>query len=67
MEFKCISIDRSKHIFKLHGADEQDRVILRRELRRDQIEAFFAKASPTEVALEACAGAHHWGRVLGAR
>ena len=64
MEFKRISIDTSKHIFTLHGVDEQDRVILRRELRRAQIEAFFTKELPTEVALEACAGAHHWGRVL---
>jgi transposase len=64
MEFKRISIDTSKHIFTLHGVDEQDRVILRRELRRAQIEAFFTKVLPTEVALEACAGAHHWGRVL---
>jgi transposase len=38
----------------------------RRELRRGQVEAFFAREPPAEVALEACAGAHHWGRVLGA-
>ncbi len=66
MEFKRISIDTSKHIFTLHGVDEQDDVTLRRELRRGQIEAFFARVHPTEIALEACAGAHHWGRVLGA-
>jgi len=66
MEFKRLSIDTSKHIFTLHGVDEQDHVTLRRELRRGQIEAFFARIPPTEVALEACAGAHHWGRVLGA-
>ena len=66
MEFKRISIDTSKHIFTLHGVDEHDRVILRRELRRAQVEAFVTKVPPTEVALEACAGAHHWGRVLGA-
>jgi len=50
----------------LHGVDEHDCVILRREIRRAQVEAFFTKVPPTEVALEACAGAHHWGRVLGA-
>ena len=66
MEFKRISIDTSKHIFTLHGVDEHDHVILRRELRRAQVEAFFTKVPPTEVALEACAGAHHWGRALGA-
>jgi len=66
MEFKRISIDTSKHVFTLHGVDRQDRPVLRREVRRGQIEDFFAKLNPTEVALEACAGAHHWGRVLGA-
>jgi transposase len=66
MEFKRISIDTSKHIFMLHGVDDQDRVTLRRELRRGQVEAFFAKLPSVEIALEACAGAHHWGRVLGA-
>ena len=66
MEFKRISIDTSKHIFTLHGVDDQDRVTLRRELRRGQIEAFLSKVPPTEVALEACARAHHWGRMLDA-
>ena len=66
MEFKRISIDTSKHIFTLHGVDDQDRVTLRRELRRGQVDAFFAKLPPVEIALEACAGAHHWGRALGA-
>lgn len=66
MEFKRISIDTSKHIFTLHGVDDQDRVTLRRELRRGQVDAFFAKLPPVEIALEACAGARHWGRVLGA-
>jgi len=66
MEFKRISIDISKHIFTLHGIDEQDRVVLRRELRRGQVEAFFTRLPPAEVALEVCAGAHHWGRTFGA-
>ncbi|MFT2095765.1 IS110 family transposase [Acidiphilium multivorum] len=66
MEFKRISIDTSKHIFTMHGVDGQDRVILRRELRRGQMEAFFAKVPATEIALEACAGSHHWARKFGA-
>jgi transposase len=65
MEFKRISIDTSKHVFTIHGVDEQERPILRREIRRAQVEPFFAKLAPTEVVLEACAGSHHWGRVLG--
>lgn len=65
MEFKRISMDTSKHVFSIHGVDEQERPELRREIRRAQVEQFFAKLAPTEVVLEACAGSHHWGRVLG--
>jgi len=64
MEVKRISIDTSKHTFTLHGVDLQERPILQREIRRAQLEPFFAKLEPTEVALEACAGSHHWGRLL---
>ncbi len=64
MKLKRIAIDTSKHVFTLHGVDEQERPVLRREIRRGQIEVFFAKQDPTEVVLEACGGSHHWGRLL---
>jgi len=64
MKFKRIAIDTSKHVFTLHGVDEQDRPVLRLDLKRGQIEAFFGKLEATEVVLEACGGSHHWGRLL---
>ena len=64
MEVKRISIDTSKHTFTIHGVDLQERPILQRDIKRTQLEPFFAKLEPTEVALEACAGSHHWGRLL---
>jgi len=64
MKFKRIAIDTSKHVFTLHGVDEQERPVLRRELKRSQVETFFGKQEPLEVVLEACGGSHHWGRVL---
>lgn len=64
MNYKRIAIDTSKHVFTLHGVDDQDRPVLRRELKRDQFETFFGKQEPTEVVLEACGGSHHWARVL---
>ena len=64
MKFKRIAIDTSKHVFTLHGVDEQERPVLRRELTRAQVESFFAKQEATEVVLEACGGSHHWGRLL---
>ena len=65
MKYMRIAIDTSKHVFTLHGVDEQEQPALRRELRRSQVEAFFRKQEATEVVLEACGGSHHWARVLG--
>jgi transposase len=64
MKFKRVAIDTSKHVFTLHGVDEQERPVLRREIKRGQVEVFFAKQDPTEVVLEACGGSHYWGRLL---
>lgn len=66
MEYKRIAIDISKHVFTLHGVDGKEQPVLRRNLKRKEVEAFFSKVPATEVVLEACGGAHHWGRVLGA-
>jgi transposase len=63
-ELKLIAIDTSKYVFTLHGVDDRGKVLLRRELPRPQVEKFFGKLAPVEVALEACGGSHHWGRVL---
>ncbi len=66
MKYKRIAIDTSKHVFTLHGVDDQERPVLRRELKRGQVAAFFSKLPATEVVLEACGGSHHWARVLSA-
>jgi transposase len=63
-QFKRIAVDTSKAVFTLHGIDNQDRVILQRNLRRARFLPFFKKLPPTEIVLEACGGAHHWARAL---
>lgn len=63
-QYKRISIDTSKSVFTLHCIDGQDHAVLRTNLRRGQMNGFFSKLAPTEVALEACGGSHHWGREL---
>lgn len=60
-----IGMDTSKHVFQLHGVDAQERVILRRTLRRSQVEGFFGRLGATVVAIEASGGSHHWARLLG--
>jgi transposase len=59
-----IGMDTSKHIFQLHGVDGSERVVLRRKLRRGEVLRFFGALAPTTVGLEACGGAHYWGREL---
>ena len=64
MKLKRIGLDTSKAVFTLHGVDQDETVVLRRNIRRTDLEAFFTKLPPTVVALEACGGSHHWGRRL---
>jgi transposase len=59
-----VFIDTSKHVFQLHGVNAAEAVVLRRQLRREPLLAFFAKLEPTVVGLEACAASHHWAREL---
>src|SRR3954469_19130998 len=66
MKLKRLGLDTSKAVFTLHGVDHDEKVVLRRNIRRAEMEAFFAKLPPTHVALEACGGSHHWGRRLAA-
>ncbi len=63
-QYKRVAIDTSKAVFTLHGIDQNDRPVLRINLRRAQMIPFFTKLLPTEIAMEACGGAHHWAREL---
>jgi transposase len=63
-QYKRIAIDTSKAVFTLHGIDQQGRPTLRINLRRAQMIPFFKKLPPTEIAMEACGGAHYWAREL---
>jgi transposase len=64
MQFKRVAVDTSKAVFTIHGVDEEEHPIVRRDLNRSQFQSFFSKLSPTMVVMEACGGSHHWGRVL---
>ncbi len=43
MNLKRIGLDTSKAVFTLHGVDQDERAVLRRNLKRAEMEAFFAK------------------------
>jgi len=67
MKITTVGIDLAKNVFQVHGVDERGKVVLRRQLRREQMVEFFARLSPCLVGMEACGSAHHWARMLQAQ
>jgi transposase len=61
-----IGLDIAKSVFQVHGVDAAGQVVLRRQLRRRYVLAFFQKLPPCRVGIEACASSHHWSRELQA-
>lgn len=64
MKITTIGIDLAKNVFQVHGVDEHGKTLLRKQLKRDQVAAFFANLPPCLIGMEACASAHHWARKL---
>ncbi|MDO8827850.1 IS110 family transposase [Methylophaga sp.] len=64
MNIKRIGIDLAKQVFQLHGVDHQEKPVLRKQLRRNQMLNYFAKLSPCLIGIEACSSAHYWAREL---
>jgi len=59
-----IGLDLAKNVFQVHGVDGSGAVVVKRQLRRADVEKFFAKLPPCLVGAEACGSAHHWARVI---
>ena len=60
-----VGLDLAKNVFQVHGADGAGRAVLRKKLRRTQVLTFFSQLPRCVVAMEACGGAHFWGREIG--
>ena len=61
-----IGLDIAKSVFQVHGIDAEGKVLIRRQLKRRYVLAFFEKLPPCLVGIEACATSHHWSRQLKA-
>jgi transposase len=61
-----IGLDIAKSVFQVHGVDAEGKVIVRRQLKRRYVLAFFQKLPPCLVGIEACASSHYWSRELQA-
>ena len=61
-QITTVGIDLAKSVFSLHGADGAGRVVLKKTVRRDRLVATVAGLPPCLIGMEACSGAHEWGR-----
>jgi transposase len=61
-----IGLDIAKSVFQVHGVDAAGQVVVRRQLKRRQVLASFAKLPPCLIGIEACASSHYWARELQA-
>ena len=60
-------IDLAKNIFALHGVAAGGAVVLRQpRVARAKLHELVATLPPCTIGIEACSGAHHWGRLFAA-
>ena len=64
MQIAVLGIDLGKNSCSLVGLDQAGKVVMRRRMRRETVIVFADKLPVCVVAMEACCGAHHMGRLL---
>lgn len=64
MNVTTIGIDLAKHTFSLHGVDGHGKMVFRKALSREKLLPFLGSLPPCLIGMEACSGAHYWGREL---
>jgi transposase len=66
-DVQILGVDLGKNSCSVVGLDATGHVLLRRRMRREGVVALAAKLPGCVIAMEACCGAHHLGRLLVAR
>src|SRR6201997_2929646 len=64
MQITTIGLDIAKNVFQVHGIDAAEKVVVKKQLRRNKLMEFFKKLPPCLTGMEACATAHYWAREL---
>src|SRR5688500_16790804 len=57
-----VGIDLAKNVFSVHGVDALGKAVLRRTVRRGELESVVATLPACVIGMEACSGAHEWAR-----
>src|SRR4051794_1620735 len=62
MTVAILGIDLAKRVFQLHGIDKHGRAVVSKRVSRAKLAEVVVQLAPRVVAMEACCGAHYWGR-----
>jgi transposase len=57
-----VGLDLAKNVFQVHAVAAAGAVVVRRQLRRAQVQLFVSRLGPCRMGLGACAGAHDRAR-----
>lgn len=64
MKITTVGIDLAKNVFQIHAVDKRGKVVVKKQIKRDQVIPFFTNLEPCLIGMEACGGAHYWARKL---
>lgn len=65
MSLELLAIDLGKQSFHVYGIDS-DGVVVSQKISRTKLASLITELNPKAIAMEACASAHHWGRLFRA-
>jgi len=64
MKITTVGIDLAKNVFQIHAVNKHGKVVVKKQIKRNQVIPFFTNLEPCLVGMEACGGAHYWARKL---
>lgn len=59
-----VGLDLAKNVFQIHAVDSTGQIVLRKQIKRNQVLRFFAQCPASIVGMEACGSAHYWHREI---
>ena len=66
MNVTTIGIDLAKDVLQIHGVNQHGKAVVRKQLKRAQVELYLANLPACLIGMEACGSAHFWARKLTA-
>lgn len=63
-DISVLGIDLAKNVFQIHGANAYGKRIMSKRAKRQELIEIMSNLTPCIVGIEACTGAHYWGRLF---